>query len=316
VERVKTVADVGEDELIASFVPFLPQGGALIPSGDDAAVVALGDPRVVVTTDALVEELHFRRDWSSGADVGWRAVMQNAADVAAMGARPRGFVAAVTLPDHTPVAWVQDLARGLEHACRAVERAAGGPCGVVGGDLTGGEALVVAVTAFGEPVGEPITRAGARPGDTLAVAGTLGHSAAGLALLQAGMEPEDDVYRRPDPPLAAAIGCGATALMDISDGLLRDAGRLARASHVTLAFDALSPDETVMHAAQRLGRPELALQWTLSGGEDHSFLAAFPRKAVPEGFVPVGQVIPAGEHAVLVAGRAPLGPTGWDHFAH
>ncbi|HHW83979.1 MAG TPA: thiamine-phosphate kinase, partial [Actinomycetales bacterium] len=142
-----TVADLSEDQLLSRFAPLLPQGGALVPTGDDAAVLALTDPRVVVTTDALVEGAHFRREWSTGADVGWRAIMQNAPDVAAMGAAPVGFVVSLVMPGDLPVSWVVGLATGMAEACREITHLTGRACGVVGGDLAGGPTVVVSVTA-------------------------------------------------------------------------------------------------------------------------------------------------------------------------
>jgi len=209
--------------------------------------------------------------------------------------------------------------------------------GVVGGDLTGGSEVVVAVTVHGDLEGRaPVRRDGARPGDTLALAGTVGRAAAGLALLEAGVSSSwsDDgtpptavgpaglvaSYLRPTPPLAAgpaAALAGAHAMLDVSDGLLRDASRVAWASGVLIDVDtaalahlteALEPAATALDADQ--------LTWVLTGGEDHGLLAAFPAGAeLPEGFVVVGRVLEAaGEPGVLVDGRAPEGTTGWDHF--
>lgn len=319
-----TVGELTEDRLIARFAPLLPQGGALVPTGDDAAVVDLTDPRVTVTTDALVEGAHFRSDWSSGEDVGWRAIMQNAPDVAAMGAVPVGFVVSLVMPPDLPVAWVEGLARGMAEACRRAEALTGRACGVVGGDLAGGPAVVVAVTAFGDQAGRrPVLRSGARPGDVLAHAGTLGRSAAGLALLVAGEDDGDaaaseaiGTYRRPAPPLdlaLAAADAGAGAMMDVSDGLVRDAGRIARASGVAIDLDPTGRVDSLVRAvAGRLGADPEA--WVLGGGEDHGFLAAFPPECpLPAGFVPVGRVLEGPAGHVTVRGAAPS-VEGWDHF--
>ncbi|MBX9244444.1 thiamine-phosphate kinase, partial [Actinotalea ferrariae] len=170
-----TVGDLGEDGLLARIFPLLPRGsGTLLGPGDDAAVVAAPDGRVVVSTDVLVEHRHFRRDWSTGEDVGRRAAVQNLADVAAMGARPSALVVGLVVPADLEVAWVLGLARGLAAAC-------GPDVGVVGGDLSGGSEVVVAVTVHGDLEGRaPVLRGGARPGDVLAHAGVRGRSAAGL----------------------------------------------------------------------------------------------------------------------------------------
>ena len=314
------VADLDEDALLALLFPLLPRGaGTLLGPGDDAAVVTAGDGRVVVSTDVLVEGRHFRTEWSTGADVGWRAAMANLADVAAMGARPTAVVVGLVLPGATPVAWVTDLAAGLAEAC------APHGVGVVGGDLSGGDQIVVSVTVLGDLSGRaPVRRAGARPGDVVGHAGVLGHSAAGLALLTAktalveGDAAFVDAYLRPRPPIeaGAVAAVDATAMIDISDGLVRDAGRLARASAVVIDLDRLSADLAVLEpVAERLGTAPL--EWLLAGGEDHGLLATFPPDAdVPAPFRVIGSVRPADTGAsVLVAGKAPVGITGWDHFA-
>ncbi len=332
-----TVADLGEDDLLARLFPLLPAGAATaLGPGDDAAVLAAPDARVVVTTDVLVEGRHFRLDWSDGQDVGWRAAVQNLADVAAMGAVPTGIVVALVVPSVTPVAWVEGLARGLAAACPH-------GVGVVGGDLSGGAQVVVSVTALGDLQGRaPVLRSGARPGDVVAHAGVRGRSAAGHAWLAAGRAvPEPgagdgpDVldaavgaavlgYRRPVSPLHAgplAAEAGASAMLDVSDGLLRDAGRLARASGVVVHL--AEPDEVfgedlagLAPVARALGLD--ARRWVLAGGEDHGLLATFPPGTpLPEPFRRIGIVASAdapGAGTVTVGGRAPTGPVGWDHF--
>lgn len=333
------VADLDEDEILAVIVPLLPRGAwtALGP-GDDAAVLEAPDGRVVVSTDVLVEDHHFRRRWSSGYDVGRRAAVQNLADVAAMGAEPTGLVVGLVMPPDLEVGWVRDLARGLADAC------APHGTGVVGGDLSGGERVVVAVTVHGDLGGRrPTLRSGARPGDVVAHAGVLGRSAAGLALLRAAdaadpagprLDPADvpggsaavAAYLRPDPPLAAgprAARAGATAMLDVSDGLLRDSARIATASGVVVdldPIDLLAPDDlaAVDAVAARLGVDPRA--WVLTGGEDHGILATFPPSAsLPEGFRALGTVRSPGPHAaagtVLVdGGPPPVVGRGWDHF--
>lgn len=316
------VRDLDEEALLAEFTPLLPQGDALVPNGDDAAVIPLSRPSVVVTTDVLVERHHFTRDWSSGRDVGWRAVMQNAADVAAMGAAPVALVAAAVLPGDLEVAWVRDLAVGMAEACRECTALTGLPCGVVGGDLSAGDAVVVAVTAHGDMLGQPpVLRSGARVGDVVAHAGTLGFSAAGLALLRAGhgggtaaSDAALTIHRRPAPPLAAGLAAaraGAHAMMDVSDGLLRDAGRLARASGVTLDVS-LPVDSVLDDLGSLLGADPAA--WVAGGGEDHGLLATFAPGEVPPGFDVLGRVLASGDHAVLVDGAPPTLAVGWDHF--
>ncbi|MBO3093891.1 thiamine-phosphate kinase [Cellulomonas dongxiuzhuiae] len=317
------VADLAEQDLLDRIFPHLPVGSrTLVPPGDDAAVVLAPDGRYVVTCDVLVEDVHFRRRWSTGEDVGRRAAVQNLADVAAMGARPVALVVGLVVPGATAVAWVEGLARGLGDACRPLD------VGVVGGDLSSGPVVVVSVTAHGDLEGRaPVRRSGARVGDVVAHAGRRGWSAAGLDLLTAGrgdVAPElTAAYRAPEAPLAAgpaaALG-GATAMLDVSDGLLRDAARLARASGVTLDLDAplqaFAQDAAVLAgAADALGGADLE-RWLLTGGEDHGLLATFPPDApLPEPFRRVGSVSRRSDHPVLVAGAPPrVVATGWDHF--
>lgn len=325
--------DLGEAGVLSRIVALLPVGeSTLLGPGDDAAVVAAPDGRVVVSTDVLVEGEDFRRDWSTGADVGWKAAAQNLADVAAMGAVPTALVVGLAAPGDLPVSWAENLARGLAAAC--------GPhgVGVVGGDLSAAAQVVVSVTVLGDLEGRsPVRRDGARPGDVVAVAGTLGRSAAGLALLRSG-RPGDGAdlvatHLRPRPPLAAgpaAALAGATAMIDVSDGLLLDLSRVAAASGVGVDLDpsalAVHVDPLVGPLARladdgadggtERGRPE-ALRAVLTGGEDHALAACFPSgTALPPGFDVVGRVVPASPPgSVLLDGAPPPdGAAGWDHF--
>jgi thiamine-monophosphate kinase len=216
--------------------------GVLVGPGDDAAVIEAADGRVVATTDLLVEGRHFRRDWATAHQVGARAAAANLADVAAMGAVPTALLVGLALPGDTAVDWVVELADGL-----AAEAGVVG-AGVVGGDVVSAPLVVVSGTALGDLQGRPpVTRAGARSGDTVALAGRLGWAAAGLHLRRAGVGTgeegtgEDwvpallDAYARPvvwyDEGLRAAAA-GAHALCDVSDGLLADLGHIAAASGV------------------------------------------------------------------------------------
>lgn len=315
------VGEVTEAELLSRMVPLLATGrSTLIGPGDDAAVLrAQGD--VVITADTLVVGRHFRREWSSGADVGWRAAIANLADVMAMGGRPRALTVALQLPSDTEVSWVQDLARGLAEACLPYG------VGVVGGDLTSAGELAVAVTAVGDMEGrDPVLRSGAQPGDVVAVAGVLGRSAAGLELLMAQDNGVRDVpggdaliaaHLRPDPPLLAGIDAarrGASAMLDISDGLAVDAGRIASMSGVGLdiARADLGPDlDELEVAAEALGIDPM--DWVMGGGEDHSLLATFSPESVPVPFRAIGRVTEGG--GLTVDGREWTGPAGWEHFA-
>jgi thiamine-monophosphate kinase len=320
-----TFADVGEDGVLRRILPLLPPGRAtLLGPGDDAAVLAAPDGRVVASTDLMVEHRDFRLDWSSAEDVGVKAAAQNLADVAAMGAVPTALLVSLVAPPSTPVAWAEGLARGLALGC------AGSGTTVAGGDLSSGPVLMVSVTVLGDLEGrDPVTRSGARPGDVVAVRGTLGRSAAGLALLEAGRPDVDpDLVRahlRPDPPVLAgreAALAGATAMIDVSDGLLLDVGRIARASGVTVDLDhgagvwRHDGRDVLAAAATALGvDPDV---WLLTGGEEHSLAACFPsREHVPVGWDLVGEVLPSLEGlppVVLDGDDAWDGRAGWDHF--
>ncbi len=336
-----TLAEVGETEVLRRIFPRLPHSSAeLLGPGDDCAVIAAPDGRFVVTTDTMVQGPDFRMAWSTPHDIGWKAAMTNLADVAAMGARPTGLVVAIAAPLDTPVSVLLGIADGLREACVA---AAPG-CGVVGGDLSTSSALTIAVTAFGSlDGGEPVTRAGARPGDVVAVAGELGLAGAGIwllfrdgvhdadaegdsipdarrgralrrhhgALLEAQLAP-----RVPVPLGVPAREGGATAMLDVSDGLALDARRLARASGCTVRFDPDAIDREA--AALRTLDPivgERAVAFVLSGGEDHALLATFPASVpLPAGFRPLG-VVAAGEPDVLVGDVPYSSLCGWDPYA-
>ncbi len=322
-----TVADVGERIMVARIVsacgspPEVPTSTALVGPGDDAAVIRAEDGRVVVTTDMAVEGRHFRRDWSQAVDIGHRVAAANCADIAAMGAVPTGLVVALGLPDSIEVAWVEQLMSGL------VAEAARAGASVIGGDVTAADSVVVSVAALGTLEGrEPVLRTGARAGDVVAVAGRLGWAAAGLAVLSRGFRSPRalvDAHRRPQPSYAAGVAAarnGAHALMDVSDGLLIDAGRLALASGVGIDIDSASliVDEPIASAAAAYNLDPL--QWILGGGDDHALLAVFaPDAQIPEPFVPIGRVIDAVEQQVQpgevrVDGRIPEVAAGFEHF--
>ncbi|MFT4214848.1 MAG: thiamine-phosphate kinase, partial [Microbacterium sp.] len=303
-ETRATVGDLGERALLARiFATLEGSSRAEVGPGDDAAVLTVSGARVVVSTDTLVHGPDFRLTWSSGFDLGFKAAAVNLADIAAMGAHPIALFVALMLPDETAVDLVAQVAVGLRAACD--ELAPG--CAVEGGDLAASDTLAIAVTVVGV-VGSagPVLRSGARPGDVVAVAGALGPAARGLALLferfcdEAGVpvpvdavaltasESDDLVAQlRPRPPIGlgpVAAAAGATAMMDVSDGLLLDATRMAEASGATIDLD--------------LGLDDDALR----GGEDHALLACFPADVeLPAGFRSIGRVLPRGVHAVTIA---------------
>jgi thiamine-monophosphate kinase len=263
----------------------------------------------------MIEGHDFRLDWSTGFDLGWKAVATNVSDVAAMGARPTSLVVAIAVPGSTPITFLEDFADGLKAACEALAPG----CGVVGGDLAASEKVFVSVTAHGDLEGrEPILRSGAKPGHVLAVAGTLGRAAAGLALLYSGDQDAIsaydalvDVQKRPEPPIAAGVGLEASSMLDLSDGLAKDAARIAKASGVKLVINSkdLNGFEAMLDdVAMRLGVS--SRDWVLGGGEDHSLLATFaPGVDLPREFKPIGTV-EVGSGVYLDSEQ--IAETGWD----
>ncbi|WP_043445849.1 thiamine-phosphate kinase [Arthrobacter sp. L77] len=327
-----TVGALSEAELLERIFPRLPVPDAvLLGPGDDAAILAAPDGRTVISIDTLVEDHDFRLlrpngHRTTGYDVGWKCAAQNLSDINAMGGRATSLVVSLTLPPITPVEWVESLADGLTAAIREL----GAPgCGVVGGDLGAGAQLVVTAAVTGTLDGrEPVLRSGAKAGHTVAVTGMPGRAAAGLALLEdgrplGGFGPAGEelvaAQLRPRPPLAAgpaAAVAGASAMLDISDGLLRDAGRIAAASGVGLDLD---PSALRQYAVPLEGTAALlgvdAMDWVLGGGEDHGLLATFPQDVLlPRGFTAVGSVVPGQPLVTLASQAAAL--RGWDHFAH
>lgn len=309
------VADLGEFGLIAAITARLPQAsGVIVGPGDDAAVLATADGRVVVTTDLLVENRHFRRDWSSADDIGHKAAAQNLADVAAMGAVPTGLVVGLGAPADLPAAWALGFADGLREECEPLGMS------VVGGDVVRSDVVVVAMTALGDLRGRaPVTRAGARPGDVVAVCGRLGWAEAGFRVLSRGFRSPRvlvEAHRRPVVPYHAgpqAAELGATAMCDVSDGLLADLGHVAQASGVAVdivsgAFDVPAP---IRDAAAAIGAEPL--DWILTGGDDNALVATFPAEVpLPEPWRVVGRVS-AGE-GVTVDGEPYEGDPGHAHF--
>ena len=230
----KTLAGLGEFAVIDRLVAGRDQPAAVaLGPGDDAAVLFAGDGRTVVSTDMLVAGRHFRLDWSSRTDVGRKAIAQNAADIEAMGALPTAFVVAFGAPGDTPTSQALELADGMWEEARRLG------AGIVGGDLVSAPQWVISVTALGDLGGrQPVRRGGARPGDTLAVVGELGRSAAGYALWHNNIHEFEALRRRhlvPEPPYGqgrVAADAGATAMTDVSDGLMADLGHVAQASGV------------------------------------------------------------------------------------
>ncbi|CAN5186696.1 thiamine-phosphate kinase [soil metagenome] len=317
-----TLEGIGETATLARIFPRLPAAAsALLGPGDDAAVLAAPDGRYVVTTDMMIHGPDFRLAWSTPHDLGWKAAASNLADVAAMGAVPTGLVVAIAAPADTPVATLEGIADGLRDACAQLAP----DCGVVGGDLSVSPTLTIAVTAFGDLEGRaPVLRSGARNGDLVAVAGVLGRAAAALTLLYteavdtrgipdaslaASLRDRTAAQLAPTPPIASgpvAAVAGATAMLDLSDGLVIDAGRLAKASGVSIDF-----------LRSALGRDPAS---ALAGGEDHSLLATFPPDGdIPRGFRLIGTCgsRPTAPDELITVDGEPyesIGSVGWDPY--
>lgn len=310
-----SITQVGEFGLISRVTARLGTNPAcLLGPGDDAAVVAAPDNRVVASTDVLVEGRHFRRDWSTAVEIGHRAAAANLADIAAMGATPTALLVALCVPSDLEVSWAEELADGL-----AAEAALVGAT-VVGGDMSASPTLTIAVTALGDLAGRsPVVRSGARPGDVVALAGRVGYAAAGYTVLSRGFRTPKmlvEAYRRPQVPYRAgpqAARLGATSMIDVSDGLLADLGHVATASNVgiDLRSAAFEVPRQMTDAAHALGVDPYA--WLLGGGDDHALAATFPpHVTLPDDWRPVGRVVEGS--GLTVDGRSHKGPTGWDHF--
>ncbi len=346
-----TVGESREAEVLRRILARVPaSAAAVLGAGDDAAVLSAGDGRVVITTDLMIEGPDFRLAWSSPRDLARKACASNLADVAAMGATPTGITVALALPGETEVSWVEELAEGFAEGL--ADMAPG--CGVIGGDLSTSEQLTIAITAFGDlGGGDAVLRSGAKAGDVLALSGPAGRSGAGLSLLyslarnargEALAEGIAALRARGEavaavidwhvaPTIDASLGlaardAGATAMMDVSDGLLLDAARLARASGVHLEIETswLSSDVAAVEAALGAAVPGLAgeerraraTELVVVGGEDHGLLAAFPAgTTLPDGFRAIGRVHPlpdGSEPSVKVDGE-PRDARGWDPYA-
>lgn len=264
-EAFITIAEYGEFALIAAIGKTLRHNNSLIVGiGDDAAVLRAPDGRVVATTDMLIEGTHFRREWSGARDIGAKAAARNLADIAAMGARPTALLVSFAGPGESEVTWVLDLIAGIEQ-----ESSAAGAV-VAGGDTSSAGLVMLAIMALGDLAGRrPVTRSGAQVGDVVAVTGTLGNAAAGLALLTAGitrpgggLETLIQAHRRPHPPYDAgpeAARRGATSMIDISDGLVADLGHVASASKAQIAIRATAIMAEPVAAPHLLARAAAAL---------------------------------------------------------
>ncbi|MFN2562611.1 MAG: thiamine-phosphate kinase [Jatrophihabitans sp.] len=309
-----TVSDAGEFGLIARVTEGLETvESTLIGPGDDAAVVAAPDGRVVASTDLLVEGRHFRRDWSTAEDVGHKAAARAFSDIAAMGALPTALLVGFAAPGTLELSWVDGLLAGLRQECAHVQAA------IVGGDVTAADCITIALTALGDLQGRPpVTLDGAAPGDLVALCGRVGWAAAGFAVLGRGFRSPVQVvaaHRRPEPPYfegpnAAALG--ATAMTDVSDGLVADLGHVAAASgvRIDLRADTLDVPAKLREVGSALNVDPMV--WVLTGGDDYALAATFPKGTdLPEPWRVIGTVA-EGEGVRVDGRRWPVG--GHEHY--
>lgn len=313
---MKNIGQLGEFSIIDLITAKLSVGPELcVGPGDDGAVLALPDTRVVASTDFLLEDRHFRRSWSSAFQIGRKAAARNLADIAAMGARPLALLLGLGLPSDLDLNWVLRFIEGFNH--EAVSAGAS----VAGGDICRADTIVIAPTSLGTLDGrDPVRRGGARSGDKVVVAGRLGWAEAGLALLRDGRDfPEEllDAHRFPQPPYSAGPSlsiAGATAMCDVSDGLMQDLGHIASASGVRIDLEssALDVHPVLAGAADLLGMD--VRKWVLTGGDDYALAATLSTNCeLPKGCVEVGAV--SSGSGVFVDGAVPFERLGHQHFS-
>ena len=332
--------DFTETELVEALRRVLsgPGPGVRLGPGDDAALVEPGKHLGVLTVDMLVENVDFRRPGTPPRDLGHKAITVSVSDVAAMGGSPRFALVALGVPPNMDAAWLVELAAGMREAADEYALA------VVGGDLSGAAEAIVSVTLTGEvPETGAVPRSGAKAGDRIVVTGSLGSAAGGLKLERAPSSSVAGVVGTPwARELSAALQrpvarvgegrtlarAGATAMIDVSDGLALDLARVCRASGVSGAV--VLGHIPVASALRQLERvmPISPVQLALEGGEDFELLATMPAAAAKEASAelqerygtPLTDIGEIREGSGLVTIRAdgserPLEPRGWDHLA-
>lgn len=330
------LSELGESHIVSRVLTRNPEPAhVIVGPGDDAAVTA-PEGRLVSTADMLVENEDFTRDWLDWGLLGRKAAAQNLADVCAMGAVPHGLLVSLAIPDDTDIADLEALYSGLFDEAERAGAALECTVPIIGGDLSSSKLIVIAITALGTvPEGSAILRSGAQPGDSLYLAGTVGRAAAGLDLLFAGLRRETagpelrpliETQLAPRPDYGALRVIGASAMIDVSDGLSLDLARVATASGVGIELDrALLADlidpllpaaEFVLDARAANGTAataeDLALSWVLDGGEDHGFAASAPSRQSPGvGWRRIGRVRTG--HDVSLDGT-PVPASGFSHF--
>jgi thiamine-monophosphate kinase len=327
------VEDLGEFQLIDLLASALgakhdstASGNLLLSIGDDAAAWRGSDSATVLTTDTMVEGVHFSLDWTDWEALGWKAMATNQSDVAAMGCTPMYAVVSLGLRGDLPVEGLEQMYRGMAAACAANGGA------VVGGDVVRSPTffVTVAMTGSADGAGPLLTRDAARRGDIIAVTGSLGSSAGGLQTLRDGLELDSEIaahlrnaHNRPSPRVAEGVALRAlevSAAIDISDGLVDDLGKFCAASGVgaDLRADQIPVDDRLKRAF-----PDDWLSLALSGGEDYELAFTAPAETVAEAakkldatVTPIGQVRDGSGVRVLNADgdEISVGRGGWDHF--
>jgi thiamine-monophosphate kinase len=289
------------------------QTGVEIGIGDDAAVVLASNKKLVATVDMAVEDIHFKREWSTPFQIGAKLTTANLADIFAMGATPKYLLVAAAITEVNNSQTVSELAKGIRSVADKFEVA------VIGGDLSRAEKMSLSITALGEISEKPITRSGAKVGDIVYVSALPGLSAAGLAILTRGLDrPRYVVEAHLNPKLSAPnkLIQVATSMCDISDGLFTDASHIASAStvRINLSKNKLisgSDFKDLAELAVELG--EQVFDWILTGGEDHFFLATVdPKNASDEIGLEIG-VVEAGGGEVVLDGEK-IQKAGYQHF--
>jgi len=326
------VAQIGEGALIAALGEIFGHSGQpaqlelsqnlnnqknlLFGIGDDGAVLAPSSLATVATMDLAVEDVHFKTDWSTAKQIGAKVAVANIADIYAMGGEPHSLLVGISLTGQEELEWVLDLARGIAEEAKKVGAQ------VIGGDTVRGEKITIAITALGN-TSEPIYRSGAKVGDQLVISGLPGASAAGLALLKADKRelfPEIvNAHLQPSvngKKAHALISAGATAMCDLSDGLLVDVTRISEASGVGIKIDLDHLNlSSLIEAGTTLAVDPMS--WVLTSGEEHLFIATLPPSAaLPEGALQIGEVIHgAGVEVIGEFSDARTSATNtWQHF--
>lgn len=312
----QTLSDVGEFGFIDLIKKRLAHPSFLkVGIGDDAAVLDLNKPEVVTCVDILIEDQHFKKEFSSAKDIGHRAAAANLADLVAMGAQPLALLLALAAPASCSVNWLIEMIDGISEEANQLGAV------LIGGDTTRADKIIISITAIGELQNQPVARGGAKSGDLVIAAGRFGWAQGGLRVLQKGFRSPSllvQAHQRPLVEYQAALNAASqlAAMIDVSDGLAQDALHIAKASgvQIDLKSSALTPDDLLVEAA--LGIGEDPMNWVLTGGDDHAFLATIDSdKPIPTGFRIIGEVF-KGEAKVTLDGAELTGPLGHDHFAN